>query len=303
MSVAFADYDHDGRLDMFVPNDTVPNFLFHNKGDGTFDRNGAPRRASRCPTPDAPISSMGTDFQDYDNDGWEDIHVTALAGETFPLFQQRRPRRRSSRRRKRAGSRPPTVKSSGWCSVFADVDNDGWKDIFTANSHVNDRIGDFAGDPVEAAEQPVHQRRTGYSDNGFRDATAEAGLRGRRRRPPGMRRRRLRRRRPSRLRRPGRSADRRSCGRTTARRPSLADRPADRHEEQPRRHRRAGQGRQSGADDDDVDRLRLVVTCRTALRSGNDGGARDGRSAMALRHQADGREACKTNQVVEIKEK
>ena len=68
---------------------------------------------------------------------------------------------RSSRRRRRAGSRPPTVKTSGWCTVLADVDNDGWKDIFTANSHVNDRIGDFRVDPVEAAQQPLHQWRTG----------------------------------------------------------------------------------------------------------------------------------------------
>ena len=85
MSVAFADYDHDGRLDMFVTNDTVPNFLFHNKGDGTFRRNALLAGVS-VPDSGRPISSMGADFQDYDNDGWEDMHVTALAGETFPLF-------------------------------------------------------------------------------------------------------------------------------------------------------------------------------------------------------------------------
>ena len=86
MSVAFADYDHDGRLDIFVTNDTVPNFLFHNKGDGTFAEEAllagvsVPARAGR-------FRAWARISQDYDNDGWPDIHITALAGETFPLFR------------------------------------------------------------------------------------------------------------------------------------------------------------------------------------------------------------------------
>ena len=71
-----------------------------------------------------------------------------------------------------SGLAAPTVKSSGWCSIVADVDNDGWKDIFTANSHVNDRIGDF-----EALE--FRQPNSLFVNDGrgrFRDATAAAGL-------------------------------------------------------------------------------------------------------------------------------
>ena len=86
MSVALADFDHDGRMDAFVTNDTVPNFLFHNNGDGTFKENALFAGVSVTES-GRPISSMGTDAEDYDNDGWEDIHVTALAGETFPLFR------------------------------------------------------------------------------------------------------------------------------------------------------------------------------------------------------------------------
>ena len=89
-----------------------------------------------------PISSMGTDAQDYDNDGWPDIHVTALAGETFPLFRNDGHGAFVEETRRAASARL-TVKLSGWCSIVADMDNDGWKDIFTANSHVNARIGDF----------------------------------------------------------------------------------------------------------------------------------------------------------------
>jgi hypothetical protein len=172
MSVAFADYDHDGRLDMFVPNDTVPNFLFHNKGDGTFEDTALMAGVSVADS-GRPISSMGTDFQDYDNDGWEDIHVTALAGETFPLFRNDGAGSFTDATQS-SGLASRTVKSSGWCSVFADVDNDGWKDLFTANSHVNDRIGDYQAIQWQQPNSLFLNDRNGH----FRDVAAEAGFGG-----------------------------------------------------------------------------------------------------------------------------
>jgi hypothetical protein len=84
---------------------------------------------------------MGTDFQDYDNDGWEDLHFTALAAETFPLFRNDR-RGGFTETTQSSGLARLTSKLSGWCTVLADLDNDGKKDIFTANSHANDRIGE-----------------------------------------------------------------------------------------------------------------------------------------------------------------
>jgi hypothetical protein len=114
---------------------------------------------------------MGTDIQDYDNDGWEDILFTALSGETFPLF-------RNDRRgafvdvSASTGLATLTLKSSGWCAVFADVDNDGWKDIFTANSHANDRIAEVEASGWKQANSLFMNNGQG----GFRDATAEAGL-------------------------------------------------------------------------------------------------------------------------------
>jgi hypothetical protein len=141
MSAAFADFNHDGRLDIFVTNDTVPNFLFKNNGDGTFTEDALMAGVS---VTDAgrPISSMGTDAQDYDNDGRPDVHFTALTGETFPLFRNDG-HGAFIEETQASGLGRATVKLSGWCSVLADMDNDGWKDIFTANSHVNARIGDF----------------------------------------------------------------------------------------------------------------------------------------------------------------
>ena len=193
MSVAFADFDHDARLDMFVTNDAVPNFLFRNNGDGTFAETALMAGVS---VPDAgkPISSMGTDAQDYDNDGWEDIHLTALVGETFPLFRNESamgrgaarvptaPEPAASRGRlgpfveatQSSGLARLTVRSSGWCSIVADIDNDGWKDIFTANSHVNDRVAEFEAIEFKQANSLLLNDGRGR----FLDATTASGLAG-----------------------------------------------------------------------------------------------------------------------------
>ena len=170
MSVALADFDHDGRMDAFVTNDTVPNFLFHNNGDGTFKENALFAGVSVTES-GRPISSMGTDAEDYDNDGWEDIHVTALAGETFPLFRNDGSGAFVEETRS-TGLARMTVKLSGWCSIVADFDNDGWKDIFTANSHVNDRIGDFQSIAFKQSNSVFLNDGSGR----FRDATDAAGL-------------------------------------------------------------------------------------------------------------------------------
>src|SRR5882672_2959063 len=81
MSVAFADYDGDGLTDVFVTNDKLPNFLFHNLGNGKFAE-VALEIGAALPDSGRNISGMGVDFRDYDNDGLPDIAFTALAGET-----------------------------------------------------------------------------------------------------------------------------------------------------------------------------------------------------------------------------
>ena len=172
MSAAIGDVDHDGRQDIFVTNDTVPNFLFRNKGDGTFTETALLDGVS-VPASGRPVSAMGTDIQDYDNDGWEDVFFTALSGETFPLF--RNDRRGSFVETTRTSNlAASTIKVSGWCAAFADVDNDGWKDIFTANSHANDRIGETEAAGWKLANSVFLNDGEGR----FRDASAEAGLAG-----------------------------------------------------------------------------------------------------------------------------
>jgi tetratricopeptide (TPR) repeat protein len=142
MSTAMADYDHDGWPDIFVANDQMPNFLFHNLGDGRFEEI-ALQAGVALPDSGRPVSAMGSDFQDYDNDGRPDLIFTALSGETFPLFRNRR-RGQFEERTFASGLGALSYPLSGWGVAFADLNNDGWKDLVTANSHVTDNIDQFS---------------------------------------------------------------------------------------------------------------------------------------------------------------
>jgi hypothetical protein len=169
MSVAFADYEGNGFSDAFVTNDGLPNFLFRNRGDGTFEEVGLLAGAALLDG-GKPVSSMGVDFRDYDNDGLPDLNVTALTGETYPLFRNLGGGFfQDFTYASRLG--PLSVPWSGWSNGFFDFNNNGWKDLFTANSHADDNIHHF-----RATE--YRQPNTVFANLGdgtFRDASAEAG--------------------------------------------------------------------------------------------------------------------------------
>src|SRR3984893_9146071 len=170
MSVAFADYDNDGLIDIFVTNDSLPNFLFRNRGDGTFEEVGL-QAGVALTNNGLPIASMGADFRDFDNDGLPDLSITALAGETFPLFRNLGKRVfQDATHDSRLGRL--SVTRSGWSNGFFDFNNNGWKDLFTANSDVNDLIDLF---------QPTHYKQpnslfANLGDGTFRDVSSEAGF-------------------------------------------------------------------------------------------------------------------------------
>jgi hypothetical protein len=136
MGVAIGDYDNDGFTDIFVANDTTPNFLFHNRGQGRFEEVGV-RTGVAFSAEGTAVSSMGADFRDYDNDGFEDVFVTDLSNERFLLF-------RNTRRGQFADvsdiSRVAALSLpwSGWSNAFVDFNNDGWKDLFAAGGHAMD---------------------------------------------------------------------------------------------------------------------------------------------------------------------
>jgi enediyne biosynthesis protein E4 len=169
MSVAFADYDGDGRPDVFVTNDKVPNFLFRNTGQRRFDETALDAGVA-LPENGSDVSAMGADFRDYDNDGLPDVVVAALAGETFPLFQnQGRGLFRDATYR--SGVAALSNRRSGWSPVLIDLDNDGWKDLFVTGSHVNDTVGAFEKTQYRLPNAAFVN--TGHGT--FEDASATAG--------------------------------------------------------------------------------------------------------------------------------
>ena len=144
MSAAVADFDGDGFPDLFIANDTLPNFLLHNNSGKRFEDRAWSTGVALTDDGKA-VSGMGSDFRDYDNDGWPDLAVTALSGETFPLWRNTG-RGRFEDRTYRTGMARNSARLSGWCNALADFNNDGWKDLFSAHSHVTDNIESFSGD-------------------------------------------------------------------------------------------------------------------------------------------------------------
>ncbi len=138
LGVAFADYDDDGFADIFVANDGMQQFLFHNNGDGTFSERGLEAGAGLT-TDGKPLSGMGATFQDYDNDGRPDIIVTVLPREIYGVYHNDG-NGLFSYRSLETGLGALSSGSSGWGVGLEDFDNDGWKDLFVAQSHVLDNV-------------------------------------------------------------------------------------------------------------------------------------------------------------------
>jgi hypothetical protein len=140
-----SDYDGDGNLDLFVANDSTPNFLFRNQGDGTF-REVALGAGVAFNEDGNPQAGMGVDFADYDNDGRPDLIVTTFAQDTNTVYHNLGNGQfgdATTRTAQRDGF--PYVK---WGVGFVDLDNDGLKDIYVVTGHIYpqvDSLHDAAG--------------------------------------------------------------------------------------------------------------------------------------------------------------
>jgi hypothetical protein len=140
MGISIADYNGDGLMDIFVSNDTERNHLFINQGDGTFKEEGILYGVAYNDT-GATVSGMGSDAKDFDNDGWVDIVYNDLMTQVFGLFRNEGGHSFddvSQQTHFDRLSRP----FSGWSIGFIDYDNDGWKDIYSANGDVDNVIAD-----------------------------------------------------------------------------------------------------------------------------------------------------------------
>jgi hypothetical protein len=169
MSVAVADADGDGFTDVFVANDQMRHFLFHNLEGRRFVET-AVEWGVAFTEDGVPVSGMGTEFRDVDDDGRPDVFLTALSGESFLLF-----------RNTAAGYFVPdiyraglgfaSVLMGGWGTGAYDFDDDGRKDLFSANSHVSENIDFYM---YHHYRQPDAVFR-GAEGGRFQDVTGEAG--------------------------------------------------------------------------------------------------------------------------------
>ena len=138
LGLAIADYDRDGRIDIFVANDSMPEFLFHQKPDGTFEEVG-PLSGTAVNADGQTYAGMGVDFADYDNDGWPDLVVTDLAKQHYAIYQNNRDGTFTYASTAN-GIGALSQLHSGWSLRFLDYDNDGWKDLLVAQGHDMDNI-------------------------------------------------------------------------------------------------------------------------------------------------------------------
>jgi hypothetical protein len=164
MGISIADFNRDGFQDVFIANDTERNFLFTNQGNGTFKEEGLLVGVAYNDN-GTVVSGMGSDAKDFNNDGLVDIFYNDLATQLFALVVNDGPR---SFRYASAETRIALLSRqfSGWSGGFIDYNNDGWKDIYSANGHV-DNLGENA-----------RQHDTMFANTGgrtFRDASSEMG--------------------------------------------------------------------------------------------------------------------------------
>ena len=169
LGVAFADFDNDGLSDIFVANDSVRQSLYHNQGDGTFEDIAVASGAGYDEN-GKTYAGMGVDAGDYDNDGFMDVFITTLSNETYPLYHNDRDLTFSYTTNS-AGVGQITLLYSGWGVHFIDADNDGWRDLFVAQSHVLDTI-EKTNPYLRYKQTPLLMRNTG---KGFVNVSATAG--------------------------------------------------------------------------------------------------------------------------------
>jgi hypothetical protein len=171
LGAIWTDYDDDGWLDLFVANDTTPNYLYRNRRDGTFE-DVSLLSGTALDGDGRPQGCMGVDAADYDRDGRIDLFVTNFSEQPNALYRNLG-KGSFADVSWTSKSGPPAYPQVGWGTSLFDYDSDGWLDLLTANGHVYPQID--GADVGTRYRQPfLFQRNRG--DGTFEDLTAASGL-------------------------------------------------------------------------------------------------------------------------------
>jgi hypothetical protein len=157
LGAAWADYDNDGWPDLYVANDTTPNYLYHNNHDGTFTDAGMLSGTALSGEGRAE-GSMGVDFGDYRHNGLLDILVTNFAEQSTALYHNRG-HGEFDDVRERSLIAKDTYPLVGWGAGFFDMDNDGWLDLFEVNGHVYPQMDNVKGSAPYAQPMLLYRNK------------------------------------------------------------------------------------------------------------------------------------------------
>ncbi|MGO8813343.1 MAG: CRTAC1 family protein [Terriglobia bacterium] len=169
LGIALADYDRDGHVDIYVANDSMPGFLYHNKGNGTFEE-VALLAGVGVTDSGRTYAGMGADFADYNNDGLPDLAVADLALETYALYENLG-KGFFQYATDSSGLGNITMQHSGMGLHFIDYDNDGREDLLVSQGHVMDTV-DQVNPNLHYREPMLLARNTG---KGFVDVSSQSG--------------------------------------------------------------------------------------------------------------------------------
>lgn len=173
LGAVWGDYDNDGWPDLYVANDAGPNYLYHNKHDGTFEET-AILMGVALSSEGKELGSMGVDFGDFDHDGLLDITVTNFAEQEDNLYRNEGPGQGFAELGWSSKMGQPVYPYVKWGTGFVDFDNDGWPDIFVASGHVYPQV-DSIPNNTSGYRQPMFLFRN-KGDRTFEDITSASGL-------------------------------------------------------------------------------------------------------------------------------
>lgn len=171
LGAIWADFDNDGWPDLYLANDAGPNFLYHNKRNGTFEEIGL-ISGTALSDDGQELGSMGVDVADYDHDGRFDIFVTNFTDQPNNLYRGLADLAFTDMTWA-SGLGRGSYQYVKWGTGLVDFDNDGWVDVFVANGHVYPQVDAIPGSTGYRQPMQLFQNR---HDGTFEDVSAAAGL-------------------------------------------------------------------------------------------------------------------------------